>query len=115
MAETDNKSRTSEIIQEWKPRISYLVIGLVVGPFVANWLGWQVTTDTMETAVEDAVIAYRAELCVTRAQTDPEATPAVPQDYSDRRKLAEKWAVMPGEEKADLDVVSKCSSQLAKL
>ena len=115
MAETDKKSRTSEIIQEWKPRIVFLVIGLIVGPFISSWLGWQVTTGTMESAAEDAVVAYRAEQCVKRAQADPEATSAVLQNYGDRRKLAEKWAITPGEEKADINVVSECSSRLAKL
>ena len=47
-----------------------------------------------------------------RAQLDPEVTPDVLKDYTARRKIAEKWAVLPGEEKADRDVVSECSSRL---
>ncbi len=115
MAEADKKSRRAEIIQEWKPRIIFLVIGLVLGPFISSWLGWQVTTGTMDTAVEDALVAYRAGLCVEWARSDPEATSDVLGDYSARRKIAEKWAVMPGEEKADLDVMRECTSRLAKL
>ena len=105
-------SRASEIIQEWKPRIIFLLIGLVLGPFISNWLGWQVTTGTMDRAVQDAVVAYRAELCAKRAQADPEVTPAVLEDWTSRRELAEKWAVVPGEEKAESAVVSECSSRL---
>lgn len=67
----------------------------------------------MESAVQDAVVAYRAELCATRAQADPEATPAVLENYSDRRKLAEKWAILPGEEQIDREVANKCSSRLS--
>ncbi len=63
-------SRASEIITEWRPRILFLVIGLVLGPFISGWLGWQVTAETMSSAVQDAVVDYRAELCAQRAQAD---------------------------------------------
>ncbi len=106
-------SRAGEIITEWRPRILFLVIGLVLGPFISSWLGWQVTAGTMESAVQDAVVDYRAELCAKRAQGDPEATPAVLGDWSSRGKLAEKWAVLPGEEEANRDVVNRCKSRLA--
>ena len=102
------------IIQELRTRIIFLVIGLVVGPFISSWIGWQVTTGTMESAVGDAVVSYRAGLCAERARSDPEATSDVLNNFGDRRKLAEKWAVLPGEEEGDKDVVSECSSLLAK-
>ncbi len=105
-------SRAVEIINEWKPRILFLVIGLVLGPFISSWLGWQVTAGTMESAVQDAVVDYRAELCAKRAQADPEATPAVLGDWSSRRALAEKWAILPSEEETSRDVVNKCNSRL---
>ena len=108
-------SRASEIISEWKPRILFLVIGLVLGPFISGWLGWQVTAGTMTSAVQVAVVDYRAELCAKRAQADPEATPAVLGDWSKRRELAKKWAVLPGEEKADSSVENGCSSRLSSL
>jgi hypothetical protein len=108
------KTRTREIIEEWKPRILFLVIGLVLGPFITNWLGWQVTAGTMESAVEEAVVAYRAGLCAERARSDSEATSDVLKDYSARRKLAEKWAVLPGEETTLPAVVNECSSRLAE-
>ncbi len=108
-------SRASEIITEWRPRILFLVIGLVLGPFISGWLGWQVTTGTMTSAVRDAVVDYRAELCAKRAQADPEATPAALGDWSKRGELAKKWAVLPGEEEADRSVVSGCSSRLSAL
>ena len=108
-------SRTSEIISEWKPRIIFLVIGLVLGPFISGWLGWQVTAGTMSSAVQDAVVDYRAELCAKRAQADPEATPAALGDWSKRGELAKKWAVLPGEEEADRSVVNGCSSRLSAL
>ncbi len=117
MAETNEKTkttRTREIIETWRPRILFLVIGLVLGPFIANWLGWQVTAGTMESAVEEAVVAYRAGLCAERARSDPEVTPEVLKDFGGRRKLAEKWAVLPGEETTVRAVVTECSSRLAE-
>ena len=107
--------QVSELIQEWRPRIFFLVIGLILGPFISSWLGWQVTTGTMEEAAKDAVVVYRAGLCVERAQSDPEVTPDVLKDYSARREIAEKWAVLPGEEKADAAVTRECTSRLSKL
>jgi hypothetical protein len=66
----------------------------------------------MDSAVQEAVVAYRAELCAKRAQADPEVTPAVLENWNSRAELAEKWAVLPSEEKADSAVVSECSSRL---
>ena len=108
-------SGVGEIIQEWKSRIIFLVIGLILGPFISGWLGWQVTSGTMEEAAKDAVVAYRAGLCVERAQSDPEVTPEVLKDYEARREIAEKWAVLPGEEKSDFAVINECNSRLSKL
>ena len=112
MADTGDKTRSAELIRYWKSRIIFLSIGLVLGPIVSGWIGWHVTTDTMDSAVQDAVVAYRAELCAKRAQADPDATSDVLEVWTSRRKLAEKWAVLPGEEKADLDVISECNSRL---
>ena len=118
MVETAEKSRLSEIIQVWRPRILYILLGMILGPFITSWVGWQVNinimTSTTNTAVDEAIVAYRAGMCVQRARSDPEATGAVLADDSRRRKLAEKWAVMPGEV-PDLAVIIECSSRLAKL
>ena len=112
MANTGDKTRSAELIRYWKSRIIFLSIGLVLGPIVSGWIGWHVTTGTMDSAVQDAVVAYRAELCAKRAQADPDATSDVLEKWASRRKLAEKWAILPGEEKADQNVVSECASRL---
>ena len=105
-------SRAGEIITEWKPRILFLVIGLVLGPIISVSLGWQVAPGRMDSVVQDAIVAYRAELCARRAKADPEVTPAVLEKWTSRAKLAEKWAVLPGEEETDSAVVIACSSRL---
>ncbi len=112
MANLGEKRKISDVIQEWKPRITYLVIGLVFGPFISGWLGWQVTAGTMDNAVQDAVVSYRAERCVKKAQADPTATADVLKNWTSRRELAEKSALLPGEEKADTDVINACSTRL---
>jgi len=88
------------------------VIGLILGPFISDWMDWQVTTGTMDSAVQNAVITYRADLCAKRAQADPGLTPDTLKNWTSRRELAEKWAVLPGENKVDSDVVSECSALL---
>ncbi len=112
MENRSGKTRLSEIIEEWKPKIIFLVIGLILGPFISGWMGWQVTTGTMDSTVQNAVITYRADLCAKRAQTDPGLTPETLKNWTSRRDLAKKWAVLPGENKVDSDVVSECSSLL---
>jgi len=66
----------------------------------------------MDKAVVNAVVSYRADLCAKRAQADPAITADALKNWSSRRELAQKWATLPGEEKADVDVVSECSSRL---
>ena len=105
-------SQAGEIDTDWRPRIFFLVIGLVLGPIISVSLGWQVAPGRMDSAVQDAIVAYRAELCAKRAKADPEATPAVLEKWTSRAKLAEKWAVLPGEEETDSAVVIACSSRL---
>ena len=115
MANTGDKTRSAELIRYWKPRIIFLLIGLVLGPIVSGWIGWHVTTDTMDSAVQDAVVAFRAELCAKRAQADPDATLDALANWPSRHELAKKWAILPGEEKADQDVASECASRLKSL
>ena len=108
MTNTGGASRSQELIQQWKPRIIFLVVGLIVGPIISSMIGLQVTTSTMGSAVQDGVVAYRAGLCAVRARLDPEATPDVLKDYDGRRELAEKWAILPGEDKVDASVKREC-------
>jgi len=93
-----------------KPAVIALAIGLVVGPFVSNNIGWQVTSGMLETKVRVAIVEQQALFCVERVKATGKDASKL--DYDARRALAEKWAVMPGQKAADWEVVSVCSNKL---
>ncbi len=117
MEESVEKSPPAGTFEAWRPRLLFLLLGLILGPLISEWLGLQVTvaelTGTTSSAVEEAIVGYRARLCVDRARSDPEATSAALADEEFRRKLAQKWSVSPGEV-LDLGVINECSARLAK-
>ena len=86
------------------------MLGLVVGPFVSNMIGWQVTSGTLEEQVRAAVVEQQALFCVERVRATGQNLSGL--DYGARRDLAEKWAVMPGQDSADYDVRYACSEKL---
>lgn len=104
-------STLSDKWQTWKPALYALAIGLVVGPFISNQAGWQVTSGSLESQVRRAVVEQQALFCVERVRAT--GADAAKLDYGPRRALAEKWAVMPGQKDADYEVVSTCSLKLS--
>ncbi len=117
MEELVEKSPPAGKFEVWRPRLLFLLLGLILGPLISGWRGLQVTvgelTGTTSSAVEEAIVGYRARLCFERVQSDPEATSAALADEESRRKRAQKWSVVPGEV-LDLDVIHHCSARLAK-
>lgn len=97
-----------------KPFLKGLVAGVIAGPILMLWLGWMVTSATMEGQVQASLVKAEASICVARALG--ENKDAAKLDYQARSKLAEKWAVMPGQKagKADSDVASACAEKLAE-
>ncbi len=95
----------------WKPRVIALAVGLVAGPLISNWLGWQVTSGSARTAMRDSVVQSQALICEAQARADVKEPGKL--DYSGRSDLAKKWAVMPGAKEADRDVATACASRLA--
>ena len=87
------------------------VIGMLVGPFVSSYLGVQVTSRTARADLHNGVIELQASLCDTRARGEVKEPGKL--DWSARRDLAEKFAAMPGTEKPDSEVASKCANKLA--
>lgn len=96
--------------QTIKPRAIALAIGLVMGPFLSNFLGWQVTSGSAQRALTQAVTEQQALVCEARARADVREPGKL--DYTARRDLAEKWAVMPGKTSAASGVVSACADKL---
>lgn len=107
MAMTNTAGYSWETI---KPRAFALAIGLVLGPLISNFLGWQVTSGSAQRQLTQAVIEQQALFCEARARTAVKEPGKL--DYTARRDLAEKWAVMPGKTSADSGVVNACADKL---
>lgn len=93
-----------------KPLAVAVCIGLVAGPFISNSIGWQVTSGALERQLHAAVIEQQANFCLERIQATGVNTSDI--EYSARRDLAEKWAVMPGQDSAEYDVIRACSDKI---
>jgi hypothetical protein len=101
----------SSVWESAKPKVMYLVIGLIAGPVITNIAGWQVLSGTARQQVEASVIEQQAAFCAASARVAVADTAKL--DYSARTELAKKWAVMPGATTADAAVTSACARKLA--
>ena len=94
-----------------KPKLLYLVIGLVIGPIITNVAGWQVTSSSAKSQVHAGIVEQQALFCEAKARAsvaDPKKL-----EWSARSDLAKKWAVMPGATTTDYDVITACANKLA--
>ena len=88
-----------------------LVVGLVAGPLITSYAGWQVTSGTANARLQAGVVEQQALFCDARARADGRDPRAL--GWTARRELAQKWAVMPGASSADPAVVRACTDKLA--
>jgi len=87
-----------------------LAVGLIAGPLLSNSMGWQVTRSAAERQSANSAIHQQAMICAYNAGGDiPDATKL---DWSARRALSEKYAVMPGRDMAEPGVASACAQML---
>ena len=93
-----------------KPLGMAACLGLIAGPFISNAIGWQVTSGNLDRRLHAAVVEQQANFCLERVQATGKNTTGI--DYNSRRELAEKWAVMPGQEEAEYDVIRACSDKI---
>ena len=94
-----------------KPKIVYLVVGLVAGPILSGMFGLQVLSSTAANQVDAGIVDLQATYCAANART--EKADANKLDYTARNELAKKYAVMPGSTTAETNVVNACASKLA--
>jgi hypothetical protein len=94
-----------------KPRIIAFAIGLLVGPFISNYAGWQVTSRTAQAEMHAGIVEQQALFCEARARSDVAAPDKLGWDA--RYDLAKKWAIMPGAAGAQSGVASACAGKLA--
>ncbi len=94
-----------------KPKIVYLIIGLVAGPVLSGMFGLQVLSSTARNQVQAGLVDLQATYCATNARIDTADTTKL--DYTARNDLAKKFAIMPGATTADFSVVSACAQKLS--
>jgi hypothetical protein len=88
-----------------------LAIGLVAGPLISNYIGWQVTRGAAQTQMRENVTEQLAMICAARAKTEVSDTGKL--YWSGRNELAKKWVVAAGAPLADLNVADACARRLA--
>lgn len=87
-----------------------LVAGLVAGPLLSNYMGWQVTRGYAERQSVASGVEQQARICAFNARADTPDTANLA--WAARRDLAEKFAVMPGRDLADAGVANACAQHL---
>jgi len=88
--------------EEKKPIAFAFALGLVLGPFISNMIGWQVTNGSLERRVRAAVVEQQALFCVERVRAAGQDTTGF--EYSALKDIAKEWSVMPGQDSVDYDV-----------
>lgn len=87
-----------------------LAVGLIAGPLLSNYMGWQVTRGHAERQSATSAIEPQAMICAHNARIDTPDTAGL--GWAARRELSEKFAVMPGRDVADAGVASACAQRL---
>ena len=104
----------ASVTSKWtaaKPAAIALTIGLVAGPLISNYIGWQVTSRTARAEIHAGIVEQQAIFCEARARANVSAPGEL--DWTARYELAVKWAAVPGAGPADSDVTSACARKLA--
>jgi hypothetical protein len=87
-----------------------LAIGLIAGPIISGFAGFQVRTSTARAAARAGVVEQQVAFCAERARAA--STGTAPFDWQARNELAREWAAMPGSAVVDPDVVYACAGKL---
>lgn len=97
--------------QTTKPLAIAFAAGLLVGPFLSNYAGWQVTSRTAQAEMRAGLVEQQALFCAAQARADVTAPEKLGWDA--RYELAKKWAIMPGASEAQYGVATACAGKLA--
>jgi hypothetical protein len=101
------KSRWSWI----KPAFWGLVVGLIAGPTLSGYMGWQVLADTAKRNVQTAVVKQEAHTCALLAREHKPGADKL--GYGQRHDLAQKYAKLPWSTDANYRVVDACADDLS--
>jgi hypothetical protein len=109
----DERPRANGLRDRWernRPVIYALGIGMMLGPLVSSFAGYQVRSSTADSRVHAAVVEQQARFCEERARTASAETGRL--DWNRGFELARQWATMPGGGTAGSDVVQACVRRL---
>lgn len=95
-----------------RPMVIGLAVGLIAGPMISSFAGFQIRTSAASAATRAGVVEQQAEFCAERARAAG-AIGTTRLDWQARTELARRWAMMPGSTGVDPDVVSACSGKLS--
>lgn len=110
----NEKPRADGLRNRWernRPVIYALGIGLMLGPFVSSFVGFQVRTTTAEARLHEAGVEQQGRFCEERARAATAATGRL--DWNRSNELARQWAKMPGAASADSEIIQACIRRLA--
>jgi hypothetical protein len=93
-----------------QPRVLALCAGLVLGPIISSFMGWQVLAGTARTQSEAAVVATQATICESRARVE-NANPAA-LDWNARQDLAKRSGLTVTGGSEDYNVTRACADRL---
>lgn len=110
MATTTMKTAAAKW-QTAKPKVMYLVIGLIAGPLLTSFTGLQVLSRTAQDQTHAGIVELQAVICAAQART--QVADATKLEWSARSELAKQWAVMPGATTAEPEVANACARKLA--
>ncbi len=97
---------------ELKPVVFGVVIGLIAGPVLSGFSGFQVRTSAAQAAAHANIVELQAGICSAQARVE-NATPAT-LGWQAQNDLARKHAAMPGSTAVDPEVVYACAGKLAR-
>jgi hypothetical protein len=105
---------TKGVMSLWarvKPIAIAFGVGALVGPFVSNSMGWQVTGNTARAQAYSSLIEHHAMICDARARLEVKEPGKL--DWDARSALAKRMAVLPGVPDPSWDQTQACARKLA--
>src|SRR5260221_13845360 len=94
-----------------KPLVFAFAVGLITGPLVSNYIGWQGTSRAAQADMRAGIVEQQALFCEARARGDVPAPDKL--GWGARDELAKKWSIMPGATEPPSGGASACAGKLA--
>lgn len=107
----DERKGLAGLWARWKRPLFWFIVGLIVGPIISGYMGWQVRSATVQQKVQDTAVEEEAQMCEMLARQDTAKPSEL--DYLKRHKLAEKFADFPWDTSQKDLVVTRCEDRLA--